>query len=87
MVGNECRKLEVKPGENLLLAMVEASLPVTFMCTTGKCATCRLRMEIPDGSAAPPSGTERYRLGEQAVQQGCRLACQVFVQGPLTVYL
>lgn len=77
----------VKPGENLLLALVTAHVPVPFMCTTGKCTTCRCRVEIPQGSAAPPSETEAYRLGDQLVRSGYRLTCQVYVNGPLTVYL
>lgn len=80
-------QLQVRQGENLLMALVNANLPVAYHCTTGKCATCRLMMEIPAGSAAPPSETERYRLGEQAVAQGYRLACRVYVQGPLLVDL
>ncbi|RNB90356.1 (2Fe-2S)-binding protein [Brevibacillus fluminis] len=77
----------VRRGENLLMAMVDAGLPVAYHCTTGKCTTCRLRMEIPAGSAALPCDTERYRLGEQAIAQGIRLACRVFVEGPMQVDL
>ncbi|WP_019120270.1 2Fe-2S iron-sulfur cluster-binding protein [Brevibacillus massiliensis] len=80
-------ELLVKPGDNLLLAMVKANLPVEFFCTTGKCTTCRLVMSVPDGSAEPISETEAYRLGADALSQGYRLACQLYVQGPLTVCL
>ncbi|CAJ1003567.1 MULTISPECIES: 2Fe-2S iron-sulfur cluster-binding protein [Bacillales] len=83
----ESKQLFLKQGANLLMALVEAGLPIDFFCTTGKCTTCRLRMDIPVGSAAPPSSTERYRLGEAAVAAGMRLSCQVYVTGPLTVYL
>lgn len=74
-------------GDNLLLGLVRANMPVEFFCTTGKCTTCRLRMEIPDGSAGIASETEQYRLGAEAMAAGYRLACQVFVKGPITVYL
>lgn len=80
-------RLPIRRGENLLMAMVNANLPVRFMCTTGKCATCMCKMEIPDGSAAPPSETERYRMGQGYSDEGYRLSCQVYVTGPLTVYL
>ncbi|WP_432776519.1 2Fe-2S iron-sulfur cluster binding domain-containing protein [Brevibacillus gelatini] len=73
-------------GENLLMALVRSQLPIDFFCTTGKCRTCMVRMNIPAGSAPPPSDTEQYRLGED-MQQGYRLACQVYVTGPLTVFL
>lgn len=85
--GQKSSVLQVGRGENLLLAMTKANLPVDFMCTTGKCTACRLKMEIPPGSAAPASETERYRLGDEACKEGYRLTCQLFVQGPLTVYL
>ncbi|UYZ12557.1 MULTISPECIES: 2Fe-2S iron-sulfur cluster-binding protein [Brevibacillus] len=83
----ERKPLSLKRGENLLMALVQAGLPIDFFCTTGKCTTCRLRMDIPAGSAALPSPTERYRLGEAAVAAGMRLSCQVYVTGPLTVHL
>ncbi|MFM1652003.1 2Fe-2S iron-sulfur cluster-binding protein [Brevibacillus sp. B_LB10_24] len=83
----EKREVLVKPGDNLLLAMIKANLPVEFFCTTGKCTTCRLVMSVPDGSAEPISETEAYRLGAEALSKGYRLACQLYVQGPLTVYL
>lgn len=79
--------LRVARGGNLLIAMTKANLPIDFMCTTGKCTTCRCKMSIPPGSASPASETEAYRLGEQACKEGYRLSCQLYVQGPLTVYL
>ncbi|MFY0543704.1 2Fe-2S iron-sulfur cluster-binding protein [Brevibacillus sp. H7] len=85
--GGKREQVTLRHGENLLMALVQAGLPIEFFCTTGKCATCRLQMTIPDGSAAPASETERYRLGETAIGDGFRLSCQVYVTGPLTVYL
>lgn len=74
-------------GDNLLMALVRAQYPVEFFCTTGKCTTCRLRMKIPPGSEKAPSETEQYRLGDEALKNGFRLTCQVYVTGPMTVYL
>lgn len=87
IIGPEAKEIRVPAGGNLLMAMVNAGLPVEFMCTTGKCTTCRNKLEIPDGSANQASETERYRLGEGLVVEGYRLTCQVYVKGPLTVYL
>ena len=87
VTSDSVEELQVSPGANLLMAMVQAKLPAAFMCTTGKCTACRVRMDIPSGSAAPASETERYRLGSEQIALGYRLACQVYVQGPLTVYL
>lgn len=80
-------RLRLRPGENLLMALVAASYPVAFFCTTGKCTTCRLIVRKPDGSLTVPSETEAYRLGPEAVGQGFRLACQVFVNEPLLVVI
>lgn len=85
--GDKQTSVTLVEGDNLLLGLVRANLPVEFFCTTGKCTTCRLRMEIPDGSAQMASETEQYRLGKEALAAGYRLACQVFVTGPITVYL
>jgi ferredoxin len=85
--GENQERLTVRAGDNLLMAMMRAGLPVEFSCTTGKCTTCRLRMDIPDGSAMQPGETERYRLGEAALAAGYRLSCQLYVSDPLTVHL
>ncbi|MDF2679964.1 MAG: ferredoxin [Brevibacillus sp.] len=85
--GSKQTSISLMEGDNLLLGLVRASMPVEFFCTTGKCTTCRLRMVIPEGSAGMPSETEQYRLGAEAMSLGYRLACQVYVSGPMTVYL
>lgn len=85
--GPDSRQIHVQAGENLLMALVKAGFPVEFMCTTGKCTTCRSKLDAPNGSANQASETERYRLGEQLVREGYRLTCQLYVTGPLTVYL
>lgn len=85
--GTNRSSFPVKRGANLLMAMVQSGYPVTFMCTTGKCTTCQMKMDIPEGSANLMSETERYRLGQALVANGVRLTCQVYVHGPITVYL
>ncbi|KQL48652.1 ferredoxin [Brevibacillus choshinensis] len=85
--GSKQTSISLKDGDNLLLGLVRANMPVEFYCTTGKCTTCRLRMVISEGSAGMPSETEQYRLGADAMSLGYRLACQVYVSGPMTVYL
>ncbi|MGC5326343.1 2Fe-2S iron-sulfur cluster-binding protein [Brevibacillus sp. SYSU BS000544] len=85
--GTDCTSFPVRKGDNLLMAMVQAGYPVTFMCTTGKCTTCQMKMDIPAGSANIASETERYRLGNETLANGIRLTCQVYVHGPLTVFL
>lgn len=86
-IGEKTQLVQVKPGENLLMALVRHQLPVDFFCTTGKCATCRNRVDASPGAVAPPDETERYRLGEALHGAGYRLLCRLYVHGPLTVYL
>ncbi|MGG1661850.1 2Fe-2S iron-sulfur cluster-binding protein [Brevibacillus sp. NRS-1366] len=85
--GTRQQVIYLTPGDNLLMGLVRAKLPIDFFCTTGKCRTCALRMQIPEGSASGASATEQYRLGQDALGKGFRLACQVYVSGPLSVYL
>jgi len=80
-------ELTVRDGENLLMALVNGGFPVEFYCTTGKCTTCRLKITAPDGTITQAGDTERYRLGMEAMIQGFRLTCQVYVHQPLFVYL
>jgi len=86
-IGEDLQMVQVKPGENLLMALVRHNLPVDFFCTTGKCTTCRNRVDATPGAVAPPDETERYRLGEALLGAGFRLLCRLYVHGPLTVYL
>jgi len=81
------KEIYLSPGENLLMGLVREGLPIDFFCTTGKCRTCALRMHIPQASASDAAATEQYRLGPDAIGKGFRLACQVYVNGPLSVYL
>ncbi len=81
------KEIVIHAGENLLLAMVRANFPVDFMCTTGKCTSCRLRITKLDGSLTIATEVERYRLGDEAIAHGFRLTCQVYVDHPLIVHL
>ncbi|GED69468.1 hypothetical protein BRE01_31700 [Brevibacillus reuszeri] len=85
--GNKQHQLNAACGDNLLMVLTRAKLPVEFFCTTGKCRTCILRLQAPVGSASPASATEQYRVGREALAKGFRLACQVFISGPMTVFL
>ncbi|MDR7317882.1 2Fe-2S iron-sulfur cluster-binding protein [Brevibacillus nitrificans] len=85
--GEDESTVYLSDGDNLLMGLVRANLPVEFFCTTGKCTTCRLRVVMTGDSAKPPSETEQYRLGIEAIAKGYRLACQVFVTGDMRVFL
>ncbi len=74
------RVLSVKPGVNLLEALREHDVPVSYSCTAGRCGTCRCKviegevLESGHNGPRPQSGDERYVL-----------ACQTFLTEPCTI--
>jgi ferredoxin-NAD(P)+ reductase (naphthalene dioxygenase ferredoxin-specific) len=74
------RVLSVRPGVNLLQALREHEVPVSYSCTAGRCGTCRCKvlegevLESGHDAVRPQSGEDRYVL-----------ACQAFVTEPCTI--
>jgi naphthalene 1,2-dioxygenase ferredoxin reductase component len=69
------RFIDVEPGANLLDALRNAQVPVSYSCMAGRCGTCRCR--LLDGGA--PAGDARD------ANDGYVLACQTYVTAPCTV--
>lgn len=74
------RILSVRPGVNLLAALRENQVPVSYSCTAGRCGTCRCK--IVEGEVLE-SGRDTVR--PQAGEDTFVLACQTFVTQPCTV--
>jgi naphthalene 1,2-dioxygenase ferredoxin reductase component len=75
------RTLSVRPGVNLLEALRENQVPVSYSCTAGRCGTCRCK--VIEGEVLE-SGHDSTR--PQGVQQERYvLACQTFVTEPCTI--
>jgi ferredoxin-NAD(P)+ reductase (naphthalene dioxygenase ferredoxin-specific) len=74
------RVLSVRPGVNLLEALRENQVPVSYSCTAGRCGTCRCKviegevLESGPDAIRPQSGEESYVL-----------ACQTFLTEPCTI--
>lgn len=74
------RVLSVRPGINLLEALREHEVPVSYSCTAGRCGTCRCKVikgEVLDSghnAIRPQSGEENYVL-----------ACQTVLTEPCTI--
>jgi naphthalene 1,2-dioxygenase ferredoxin reductase component len=72
--------IDVEPGANLLEALRQAQIPMSYSCMAGRCGTCRCRViagEVLDGGRAE----QRPFDG-----QDCDvLACQTFVTEPCTI--
>ena len=83
--------VECPPGANLRVVLLRARLPLytrvarAVHCRgNGACGTCAVRIE---GPVSPPTPAElrRLRRPPHHADSGLRLACQVSVQGDLTV--
>lgn len=74
------RVLSVRPGVNLLEALREHQVPVSYSCTAGRCGTCRCK--VLEGEVLE-SGPDSPR--PQAVQDRFVLACQTFLTGSCTI--
>jgi len=75
--------VRVAPGSRLVEAATAAGITLDLPCGgEGVCGKCRVL--VREG-AAPGGPVERTTLGEAAVQQGVRLACQSTVTAPTIV--
>lgn len=78
---NRSRVIDAEIGERLLAALNHGGIHLPTSCGgVGTCGLCRV--ELPGGGALP---TERATLGETAVAQGMRLACQVTVREDMAI--
>lgn len=74
------RVIRVEPGANLLKALQDAQVPMSYSCMAGRCGTCRCRVldgDVMEGAGEP----QRPPDGEQ----GFVLACQTWVTEPCTI--
>ncbi len=72
--------IRVQPGANLLKALQDAQVPMSYSCMAGRCGTCRCRVlagEVMAGSAVQ----QRPLDGGQ----DCVLACQTYLTEPCTI--
>jgi ferredoxin-NAD(P)+ reductase (naphthalene dioxygenase ferredoxin-specific) len=74
------RVLHVQPGANLLEALREHRVPMSYSCMAGRCGTCRCK--VIDGEVLDGGREVRRPLDGEA--HGV-LACQTFLTGPCTI--
>jgi ferredoxin-NAD(P)+ reductase (naphthalene dioxygenase ferredoxin-specific) len=74
------RVIRVQAGANLLKALQDAQVPMSYSCMAGRCGTCRCRVLAGEVMAG---------VGEQQRpfdgEKGYVLACQTFVTEPCTI--
>lgn len=74
------RVIRVEPGANLLKALQEAQVPMSYSCMAGRCGTCRCR--VLDGEVMESAGEQQRPLDGD---DGYVLACQTYVTEPCTI--
>ena len=74
------RVVQVQAGANLLKALLDAQVPMSYSCMAGRCGTCRCR--VLDGEVIEGSGEQHRPLDGE---QGVVLACQTYLTEPCTI--
>ena len=73
------RRIDVEAGTTLLAATQMAGVGLVSLCGgEGWCESCLVR--VAKGEVNPPTQSERDFLGDEKVENGFRLACQVVPQ-------
>lgn len=84
-VGEETRAFEAEPGANLLNAALEAGIPIEYVCKSGRCCTCKVKVLAGIQNLGAPTQNETFRLGRDKLKRNWRLACQSSINGPVEV--
>jgi uncharacterized 2Fe-2S/4Fe-4S cluster protein (DUF4445 family) len=73
-------------GENLLTTLNDAGVGVESICGgMGTCGKCRVH--VLEGKTSDPTLEEEDHLSEDQLERGERLACQVYPESDLSVYI
>ena len=87
-------RLDVAPGDNLLKALTDSQIPVSYSCLSGRCGTCRCRVisgdvQEAEGVAYRHHGDAMDGSPTNEADEGARyvLACQSTVHGDCEIEL
>lgn len=72
--------IDIEPGVNLLEALRNARIPVSYSCMAGRCGTCRCR--VIEGDVLESGRDDQRPLDDE---NSYILACQTFVTEPCTI--
>lgn len=76
------------PGQSLLSSLLHEGQPIHTRCGgRARCGCCRVRVLAGARGTSPPRPQEVARLGEAAMADGWRLACQTYILRDLTIFL
>jgi ferredoxin len=79
-------KGEVKENSNLVVRAGIRQFPfpnLRYECGMGKCAKCACRILRGGEHLAAPNWKEKKQLGQQRLEQGYRLTCQLWISHDL----
>lgn len=76
------RRIEVRPGQSILSAALDAGVPFPHSCRSGRCGACK--SQLLDGSVTL-GGHTRFALSEEEKAQNQILACQAVPQTDISV--
>ena len=77
--------LEVESGASLTDACQENDAPIPFGCTVGSCGTCVVVVEAGADKLNAATEDEKETVSMVTDAEGARLACQLQVQGDITI--
>lgn len=77
-------RFEAAPGDNLLKALTDRQIPISYSCLSGRCGTCRCK--VVAGEVSETGGYD-YHMGDVPEGERHVLACQATVQGDCTIEL
>jgi ferredoxin len=77
--------VEAPRGASLQDVAAASGADITFGCRSGSCGTCRIRIREGLDHASPPSTEERDFLDAMGAPADHRLACQVRVEGDMSL--
>jgi len=77
--------LEVPVGASLLDTCESNDTPVPFGCTAGVCGTCLIQIEVGADQVSAMDEDEKREVDSATSVDGARLACQVTVNGDITL--
>jgi ferredoxin len=80
---NDHQPAPLHPGQDLLGAMLDAGMPALYLCMTGSCGRCRVRVTQGLEALTPPNPAELFHRCEG----GQRLACQARLAGEADIRL
>ena len=83
--GVEIHTANVPTGTTLLTIARQAKIDIDHYCGGQcSCGTCRVNIHSGANNLSRMCGMEEMVLGAAKTQNGCRLACQARVQGPVS---